>query len=83
MNEVNQARFYTRPNVMEITFYHWTHTQANKDPIHSACDLGSTSQMSTYAPCVFHKLKIFIWNQLGLGYTMKQIYDKHKEIWWA
>jgi hypothetical protein len=43
MNEVNQARFYTRPNVMEITFYHWTHTQANRDPIHSACDPGSTS----------------------------------------
>jgi len=32
---------------------------------------------------VFHKLKEFIWTQLGLGYTLKQIYDKHKEIWWA
>jgi hypothetical protein len=27
--------------------------------------------------------KDFIWTQLGLGYTMNQIYDKHKEIWWA
>jgi hypothetical protein len=25
----------------------------------------------------------FIWTQLGLGYIVKQIYDKHKEIWWA
>jgi hypothetical protein len=23
-----------------------------------------------------------IWIQLGLGYTIKQIYDKHKVIWW-
>jgi hypothetical protein len=23
------------------------------------------------------------WTQLGLGYTVMQIYDKHKAIWWA
>jgi hypothetical protein len=23
------------------------------------------------------------WTQLGLGYTIKQIYYKHKAIWWA
>jgi len=23
-----------------------------------------------------------IWTQLGLSYTIKQIYDKHKVIWW-
>jgi len=28
-------------------------------------------------------LKNHIWTQLGLGYTIKQIYDKHKAIWWA
>jgi hypothetical protein len=28
-------------------------------------------------------LKDHIWTQLGLGYTIKQIYDKHKVIWWA
>jgi hypothetical protein len=38
--------------------------------------------MSTYVPHMSHKLE-FIWTQLGLGYTMKQIYHKHKEIWWA
>jgi hypothetical protein len=27
--------------------------------------------------------KDHIWNQLGLGYTIEQIYDKHKAIWWA
>jgi hypothetical protein len=26
--------------------------------------------------------KDHIWGQLGLGYTMKQIHDKHKTIWW-
>jgi len=38
--------------------------------------------MSAYASHVFHKLKEFIWTQLGLGDIVKQIYDKHKEIWW-
>jgi hypothetical protein len=28
-------------------------------------------------------LKDHIWTQLGLGYIIKQIYDKHKVIWWA
>jgi hypothetical protein len=27
--------------------------------------------------------KDHIWTQLGLGYSVKQIYDKHKAIWWA
>jgi hypothetical protein len=27
--------------------------------------------------------KDHIWTQLGLGYTIKQIYNKHKAIWWA
>jgi hypothetical protein len=71
-------RFYTQPNVVEITSYHRTHIQTNRDPTHG--DPRSTSRMSTYAPCMSHKLKDFIWTQLRLGYTMKQIYDKHKEI---
>jgi len=27
--------------------------------------------------------KDHIWTQLGLGYTIKQTYDKHKAIWWT
>jgi hypothetical protein len=76
-------RLYTRPNVVEITFYYWTHTRANGNPTHNACDPRSTSHMSTYAPHVSHKLKEFIWTQLGLGFIVKQIYDKDKKIWWA
>jgi hypothetical protein len=36
--------------------------------------------------CSTHRsqmLKDYIWNQLWLRYIMKQIYDKHKVIWWA
>jgi hypothetical protein len=65
-----------------ITFYHWIHIRGNGDLAHGACDLRSTSRMLAYVPCVSHKLKKFIWTQLRLGYTMKQIYDKHKKIWW-
>jgi hypothetical protein len=37
-----------------------------------------------FLPHERHKaLKDHIWTQLGLGYTVKQIYDKHKAIWWA
>jgi len=28
-------------------------------------------------------LKDHIWTELGLGYTIKQIYDKHQTIWWV
>jgi hypothetical protein len=76
-------RPYKHPDVVEITFYHQIHTRVNGGPIHGPCDLGSTSRMLTYAPHVSHKLKEFIWTQLGSWYIVKQIYDKHKEIWWA
>jgi hypothetical protein len=75
-------RLYTQLDVVEITFYHQTHTWANENLTHGACDPSSTSWMSTYVPHVSHNLKEFIWTQLGLGYNVKQIYDKHKEIWW-
>jgi hypothetical protein len=64
--------------VVEIIFNHQTHTQANGDPAHDACDPRSTSWMLAYAPRVFDKLKEFIWTQLGLKYIVKQIYEKHK-----
>jgi hypothetical protein len=28
-------------------------------------------------------LKDHIWTQLNLGHAIKQIYDKHKAIWWV
>jgi len=37
--------------------------------------------MSCYAPRMSQALKD-IWAQLSLGYLTKQIYDKHKAIWW-
>jgi hypothetical protein len=36
-----------------------------------------------FTPQMSQALKDHIWIQLGLGYTIKQIYDKHKLIWWA
>jgi hypothetical protein len=38
--------------------------------------------MSRYAPRMSQALKDHIWAQLSLGYMTKQIYDKHKVIWW-
>jgi hypothetical protein len=76
-------RLYTQLDAVEIIFYYWIHTWANGNPTRDACDPRSISQMSTYAPRMFHKLKESMWTQLGLGYTVKQIYDKHKKIWWA
>jgi hypothetical protein len=50
-------RFYTWPDMVEIIFYHWTHTHANGDLAHGACDPRSTAWKSTYAPHMSHMLK--------------------------
>jgi hypothetical protein len=36
-----------------------------------------------FAPQMSQALKDHILTQLGLNYIIKQIYDKHKAIWWA
>ncbi len=38
---------------------------------------------SFFAPRISQALKDHIWTQLGLRYIVKQIYNKHKVIWWA
>jgi len=53
--------------MVEITFYHRAHIQANGVLAHGACNLKYTTKMSLYALCVSQKLKDFTWTQLGLG----------------
>jgi hypothetical protein len=75
-------RLYTQPIVEEITFYHQVHTYTNGDLAHGARDLDFVTQMSLYVlRC--HILKNYTWTQLGLRYTVKQIYNKYQTIWWA
>jgi hypothetical protein len=38
--------------------------------------------MSWYAPQISQALKDHIWIQLNLGHIAKQIFNKHKNIWW-
>jgi hypothetical protein len=38
--------------------------------------------LSQYAYQIYQVLKDHIWTQLNLGHIVKQIYDKHKTIWW-
>jgi hypothetical protein len=45
-------------------------------------DPESISRMSRYVPRMSQALKDHIWAQLSLSYTTKQIYNKHKTIWW-
>ncbi len=73
---------YTRPNAAEITIYHKVHTRIDGSFTHGEHDPKSISPMSCYAPHMSQGLKDHIWAQLNLGYTTKQIYDKHKAIWW-
>jgi hypothetical protein len=75
-------RLYTRPNVVEITIYHKAHTRIDGSFAHGEHDLESIFRMFRYAPCMSQALKDHIWAQLNLDYTTKQIYDKHKTIWW-
>jgi hypothetical protein len=73
---------YTWLNVAKITIHHMAHTQVNGSIAYGEHDPESTSHMSCYVPCMSQALKDHIWAQLSLGYTAKQIYDKHKAIWW-
>jgi hypothetical protein len=75
-------RLYTRPNVAEITIYHKAHTRTDGSFAHGEHDPESISHLFHYAPRMSQALKDHIWAQLNLGYTIKQIYDKHKTIWW-
>jgi hypothetical protein len=69
---------YTRLDVAKITIYHRAHTRTDGSFTHGEHDTESIS----YAPCMSQALKDHIWAQLNLGYMTKQIYDKHKVIWW-
>jgi hypothetical protein len=62
--------------------YHKAHTQTNESFAHGEHDLKSISRIFHYASCLSQALKDHIWAQLNLGYTTKQIYHKHKTIWW-
>jgi hypothetical protein len=69
--------------VAKIIFYYRPHTQINGEPAHGKHDLDSIVQQPFFAPRMSQAFKDHIWTQLGLGYIVKQIFDKHKAIWWA
>jgi len=69
--------------VAKIIFYHQPHTQVNGELAHGKHDFDSIARPFFFAPQMSQAFKDHIWTQLGLGYTVKQIYDKHKAIWWA
>jgi hypothetical protein len=65
----------------KINFYHQPHTRINGEFTHGKHDFDSITQPSFFAPQMLQAFMDHISIQLGLGYTIKQIYDKHKEIW--
>ncbi len=65
-----------------IIIYHKAHTRTDGSFTHGEHDPESISRMSRYAPRMSQALKDHIWAQLNSGYKTKQIYDKHKTIWW-
>jgi hypothetical protein len=74
---------YTRLEVAKIIFYHQPHMQINGEPTHGKHNLHSIVQPICFVPRMSQAFKDHIWTQLGLSYTVKQIYDKHKAILWA
>jgi len=76
-------QLYTRPEVAKIIFYHRPHKRINGEPAHGKHDFDSIARPSSFSLGMSQAFKDHIWTQLGLGYTVKQIYDKHKAIWWA
>jgi hypothetical protein len=55
----------------------------NGEPADGKYDIDFITQPSFFTPRMSQALKDHIWTQLGLGYTVKQICDKYKIIWWA
>ncbi len=74
LTQFSNRRLYTQPKVVEIIFYHRLHTWANGEPPHGKHDLDSIAQPSFFSPRMSQALQDHIWTQLGLGYTVKQIY---------
>jgi len=70
---------YIQFDVARIKIYHKAHTWIDGSFAHGEHDPESISHMSRYAPRMSQALKDHIWAQLNLGYTTKQIYDKHKK----
>jgi len=62
---------------------HCAHIHTKGELVHGQNDPKSMAQMSLYAPWMSQVLKDHIWTQLSLRHMVKQIYNKHKVIWWA
>ncbi len=73
---------YTQLDVAKITIFHKAHTRIDGSFAHGEHDLKSIFRMSHHAAHMSQALKDHIWAQLNLGYMIKQIYHKHKTIWW-
>jgi hypothetical protein len=81
LTQISIRQLYARPEVAKIIVYHRPHTRINGEPAHGKHDLDSIVGPSFFAPQMSQALKDHIWTQLGLSYTIKHIYDKHKAIW--
>jgi hypothetical protein len=81
-NIIINQKSISQPDVVEVTIYHKAHTQTDGSFAHGKHDRKSIFRMFRYAPRMSQALKDHMWAQLNLGYTTKQIYDKHKTIWW-
>jgi hypothetical protein len=69
-------------DVAKIVIYHKAHTQSDGSFAHGEHYLEFIYRMFRYVSCMSQTLKDHIWAQIRLGYMTKQIYDKHKSIWW-
>ncbi len=76
-------QLYVWPEVVEISFYHYAQILIKGEPTHSQDDLECIARMSLYAFQMSQAFKDHIWTQLSLGCMVKEIYNKHKAIWWA
>ena len=72
---------YIQPDATTISFYHMTHTRLDGSLAHSVGDEDSNSRASQLAPRIFQDAKSFIWNHLDAGFTSKQIFDEHLQVW--
>jgi hypothetical protein len=74
-------RLLKYPNVVKIQWYNMDHMHEDGTPTHGALDLDLILCTSFQVPHISKCIKEWIEERLERGFITKQIYEKHKKVW--
>ncbi len=74
-------RLLNYPNVVEIQWYNMDHTCEDGTPTHGTLDLDLILCTSSQFPHISKHIKEWVEKRLDKGFITKQIYEKHRKMW--